>query len=81
MIDYDKDPRAKRNKAFEQARTKGTYQPVDGHTIQGGHYGIAPVAEPTKPPDPLDNTLKLINELKRKASALDDDVICEVSCS
>ena len=58
MIDFDKDPRHKRNKAFTASRDRGAFQ----HGFGGGvHMAAAPVQRP-----PRDPTLDLINEIKRK---------------
>jgi hypothetical protein len=59
MIDFDKDPRHKRNKAFTAQRDRGAF-------TRGFSDGYQPMAaEPVKRP-PRDATLDLINEIKRK---------------
>eukprot|EP00614_Pseudopedinella_elastica_P005612 CAMPEP_0172608964 /NCGR_PEP_ID=MMETSP1068-20121228/29003_1 /TAXON_ID=35684 /ORGANISM="Pseudopedinella elastica, Strain CCMP716" /LENGTH=383 /DNA_ID=CAMNT_0013412375 /DNA_START=86 /DNA_END=1239 /DNA_ORIENTATION=- len=74
MIDYDKDPRHKRNRAFTGQSERGAYTHGLGHEIGGGggggrvtgQYGsgpMVPAAPPPKPP-PRDATLDLINKIK-----------------
>ena len=74
MIDYDKDPRHKRNRAFTGQAERGAYTHGLGHEIGGGggggrvtgQYGsgpMVPAAPPPKPP-PRDATLDLINKIK-----------------
>ena len=68
MVDFDKDPRHKRNKAFTASRDRGAFS----HGFSGGLHMAAVPSSPHRPdkggrdPRKDDPTLELIEEIKRK---------------
>mmetsp|Transcript_19993 Transcript_19993/g.41036 ORF Transcript_19993/g.41036 Transcript_19993/m.41036 type:complete len:307 (+) Transcript_19993:25-945(+) len=88
MIDYDKDPRNKRNKAFTGQQERGAYTHGLGHEVangnnnSAGHYehqertGLGMAATRTAP-RPRDPTLDLINKIKAEHAADQGVVVSE----
>ena len=72
-IDFDKDPRQKRNRCYEQQRNKGTFTHGLAHEGSGTGGGSSAFLDAlsadggARVADAADDTLALIDSLKRKA--------------
>ena len=72
MIDYDKDPRGKRNKAFTASRDKGAYKRGLDHEVDPSRQisrmaaELLPGVDGDFDPPATDATLALIEQLKKK---------------